>query len=244
MINILVVNDDGFDALGIKILASKLKKYGNVTIVGPSSHRSASSHAIKIREPISFKAESSIDNIKRYSISGYPADTVRLATDLLGIDFDICFSGVNNGLNLGTDIIYSGTVSAAREASIEGICSVALSCDVDCFDIVSNELDSVLEFVFNNKLYSRDYTLNINFPISSYKKSNGFKFAHQGIKRFKTTFIKIENGVYSENGSVIIGDNDIESDVYLASLGYITFVPIIVSQTNFEILNILKEKIE
>ena len=162
--NILVVNDDGFDSEGISLLAIKLKKFGNVTIVGPNSHRSASSHAIKLRENISFKKENSIEEINRYSVSGYPVDCVRLATDLLGIDFDLCFSGINNGLNLGTDIIYSGTVACAREAMIEGIPSIAISCDVNSFEIVKNEIDSVLEYVFNNKLFSKEYTLNINFP--------------------------------------------------------------------------------
>lgn len=242
--NILVVNDDGFDSEGIKLLAIKLKKYGNVTIVGPDSHRSASSHAIKLKKNIIFKSESDIDGIKRYSVSGYPVDCVRLSTDLLGIDFDICFSGINNGLNLGTDIIYSGTVACAREAMIEGISSVAISCDIDSFQIVEEEIDNVLEFIFNNKLYSKDYTLNINFPINDYKKSNGIKFANQGIKRFKSSFKNISDNIYKEDGSIIKYDTDINSDVYLASKGYITIVPLIINQTNYDILRILKDNLE
>ena len=127
---------------------------------------------------------------------------------------------------------------------IEGIPSIAISCDVNSFEIVKNEIDSVLEYVFNNKLFSKEYTLNINFPVKDYTKSKGIKFAHQGIKRFKSSFKKISDDIYRENGSDIKYDTDVNSDVFLADKGYITFVPISINQTNYSILKIFKDSIE
>ncbi len=102
-----------------------------------------------------------------------PADCTRLSLSLLNTDFDIVFSGINNGLNVGTDIIYSGTVSAAREAKISGLPAVAISTDFDAFSIVDQELDALLEYIFSNQLYSKDYILNVNFPTKEFTSSKG-----------------------------------------------------------------------
>lgn len=232
--NFLVVNDDGYNATGIKILANALKKYGNVTVCGPESGRSASGHSIVLHGDLSFEFVEEKDGIKWYKTSGMPADCVRLCFNLLEEDFDIVFSGVNNGLNIGTDIIYSGTVAAAREAMIEFVASVAISTDFDSFDIVEKELDNVLKYIFDNKLYSKEYVLNVNFPTMEFKESNGYKFCRQGIKNFKTTFVKIENGRYINTDSDIVYDSNPDTDVYLASQGFVTFVPLKVEQTSYE----------
>lgn len=238
--NILVVNDDGIDAIGIKILANALKKYGNVTVCAPDCGRSAAGHSIVLHGSLSFDYRGEKDGIKWYCTNGTPVDCVRLSLFLLDTEFDVVFSGVNNGLNLGTDIIYSGTVAAAREAHIEYIPAVAVSTDFDSFDIVNNELEAVLDNVFEKKLYSKEYVLNINFPIGSFKQSIGSVFCKQGIKRFKTIFIKDENGNYLNGESKIVYDQSPDTDVYLADKGYITYVPLQVKQTNFEALEKLK----
>lgn len=237
--NILVCNDDGYNSYGIKLLAEKLLKYGDVTIVGPEKELSGSSHAILLRQSIDLKYECYFKTIKCYSTTGYPVDSVRLATAVLNKKFDICFSGVNNGLNLGTDIIYSSTVAIAREALIEGMYSISISCDTN-FDVVDNELDGVLEFIFKNKLYSYDYSLNINFPIRNYSKTKGIMFAREGIKRFKTSFKKLAENKYLEEYSDITYDKNKDTDVFLANEGYITIVPISVDQTNNKALEKLK----
>lgn len=230
--NILVVNDDGIDALGIKILANHLKKYGNVVVVAPDRVRSASSHSIIIRDSISFIESKKIEGIKAYQISGMPADCVRLGLSLLNVDFDIVFSGINDGLNLATDVFYSGTVGAAREAMFSGLPSVSISTDFNCFDIVNNELDSLLDYVFKNKLYSKEYVLNINFPNKGYNKSLGYRFTKQGIKLYRTTFVEKENSKFIEGHSVLTLDSNKDSDVSLGKEGYITFVPLGLDQTS------------
>ena len=240
-LNVLVANDDGINEKGIHILAKALKKYANVYVCAPDSGRSAASHSIKILKPISFERVDMIDGVLCYQTNGTPADCVRLANSLLNVKFDIVFSGINNGLNLGTDIIYSGTVAAAREAHIAYIPSVAISVDRDSFDIAINELEGLLDFIFEKKLYSKEYTLNINFPINEYKKSNGIKFAKQGIKRFKTDFVNVDGDIYKEGPCFIKYDTDEDTDVYLANQGYITIVPLKVDQTNTSVLDILKK---
>jgi 5'-nucleotidase len=118
--NILITNDDGIYADGILELAKTLKELGNVYIVAPDSQKSATGHAITVHNPIMVKNIFIDEEIKCYAISGTPADCVKLGIDGLfkDIDFDLVVSGINNGANLGTDVIYSGTVSAAMEGFI------------------------------------------------------------------------------------------------------------------------------
>ena len=241
-LNILVANDDGINAIGISILSNALKKYGNVTVCAPDSGRSASGHSLVLHDTLGFNFVERKDDIDWYVTTGTPADCVRLAVDLIDKEFDLVFSGVNNGLNLGTDIIYSGTVAAAREAQIEFLPAVAISTDFDSFDIVNKELDMVLNKVFEEKLYSKDYVLNINFPTCDFSESKGFKYCRQGIKRFKTKFVLNDEGRYINTDSDIVYDTREDSDVYQASQGYITLVPLHVEQTCYKALDELKNR--
>lgn len=242
-LNILVVNDDGINAKGIKLLAGALTKYGNVIVCAPDSGRSACAHAIVLHGTLSFDFVERKDSIDWYVTDAMPADCVRLALDLLDTKFDVVFSGVNSGQNLGTDIIYSGTVSAAREAHIEYVPAVAVSTDFDAWEIVENELEYVLDMVFNKKLYSKDYVLNINFPNKPFTKSAGFATAFQGVKRFKTAFLKNNEGRYINTDSDIVYDTREGSDVYLAEKGYTTFVPLRVEQTSYDYVEEIKNKL-
>ncbi|MBR4496424.1 MAG: 5'/3'-nucleotidase SurE [Acholeplasmatales bacterium] len=219
---ILLVNDDGINALGLKLLAKRLLKYGNVTVLAPDGERSASSHSINIKKPLTIEeVEPIVVGVKCYQTNGTPADCVRLATGALGREFEIVFSGVNYGLNIGTDVIYSGTCAGAREAFIEGIPSVAISCDRR-FDIVENEIDNLLDLIFYKKIYSKDYSLNINFPVHDFEKSKGIKFVKMGKKRFKTTYMKNDEGLYVVLKDEILYDIDPLTDAYLSLNGYTT----------------------
>lgn len=238
--NILVVNDDGIEAEGIKILAKSLIPYGNVFVVAPNKCRSAASHSITFGT-ISFNSVSVIKGADCYSCSGMPVDCVRLSTSILRKNFDLVFSGINNGLNCGTDIVYSGTVAAAKEAIIEGIPGIAISTDHDSFDIAKNEIDDCIKFIMDNKLYSLDYVLNVNFPTKDFKKSLGYRFTKQGIKSFKTEYMKNNEGSYDVLEDIITFDTDPDCDVSLGRMGYTTFVPVGVDQTNHKFVDKLKE---
>ena len=123
--NILLTNDDGYRAEGIKILGKYISKFGNVTIVAPENNQSTTSHSISLGKPLRCKKIS--NNI--YSISGLPADCVNFAinSEQINKKFDIVISGINDGANVGDDINYSGTVGAAREGYLHGINSIAVS---------------------------------------------------------------------------------------------------------------------
>ena len=219
MRNILIVNDDGYYSYGIKLLYEKLKKYGNCYVFAPAEAKSGASHSFDVKGP--FVVENLEENI--YKAYASPADCVRLALDILDIKFDLVFSGINDGLNLGDDIMYSGTCHAALEGIIGGIPSVAISTDKDSFEICENEIDQILELVFDKELYSNQYVLNINFPTRDFKKSKGIKLTKQGIKRFKTSFYKNDlDGKYYVKGEKITYDSNKDTDSCLSLEGYIT----------------------
>ena len=127
--NILITNDDGINADGIIELAKVIKSIGNVYIVAPDSQRSATGHSITIHNPIMVKEAFIDEDIKAYAISGTPADCVKVGIEALfkDVEIDLVLSGINNGSNLGTDVVYSGTVSAAIEGLIQNKPSIAVS---------------------------------------------------------------------------------------------------------------------
>lgn len=145
--NILITNDDGIYADGILELAKTISDIANVYIVAPHTQRSATGHAITIHDPIMIKEENISDKITSYSISGTPADCVKVGIEsiLKDIEIDLVLSGINNGPNLGTDVIYSGTVSAAIEGLIQKKPSIAIS--YDGFDVSSNNYKNASVYV-------------------------------------------------------------------------------------------------
>lgn len=234
--NILLVNDDGIKEGLLHILLNALNKYGTVYTVVPNMVRSGTSLSFTLYSPIKVtKVEDKI-----YTINAYPADCVRIAKSLYKVDFDIVFSGINNGLNLGTDALYSGTVCAALEAKIEDIPAVAISADTDDYDKVLNELDGLLEYIFKNKLYSPNYVLNINFPPFKFRKSNGYKIATMGKKIFYAKFVN-DDDVYNIDFEEPLLDTSDITDVYLADLGYITISPLGMDLTNIDAYKELKK---
>lgn len=129
--NILVANDDGIQARGIAELAKALSKAGNVYVAAPNSQRSASSHALSVNDEITMKKIDFEGATMAFEVGGTPADCVKLALYVLrdkGIDIDVVYAGINHGGNLGTDTMYSGTVSAAAEGLFNGLPAVAGIC--------------------------------------------------------------------------------------------------------------------
>ena len=235
--NILIVNDDGYGARGIETLKRFLAPYGNIYIIAPDHQRSGASHSFTYKGPFHLIKQKE----NEYTLDALPVDCVRLAK-ALNVKFDLVFSGINDGLNLGTDVLYSGTVGAAREAIIEGIPSIAISTDMNSFEIVESELKNILKLVFEKKLYSKDYVLNINFPTKDFKKSVGIKVAKVGKKIFDAKIIEILDG-YDIAGEFVTLDTDKATDVYLSLKGYTTLVPVGFDETNYLGIDDLKNKL-
>lgn len=206
--NILLVNDDGYSASGINILYELLSKEHKVVIVAPNVSNSAKSVAITLGKPI----EVTRINDYTFSCSGTPADCVAFGLSSLSMKFDLVISGINHGLNVSYDTMYSGTVGAALQALTYRIPSIAISCNNN-FDIVRKYLSEVMEYIKKNDLLSTEYLLNINFPLGSLVED--IRLTHIYYRKEVTYYAKDNSGGYlalrdidDENCS------EIDSDVY------------------------------
>ncbi len=165
--NILVVNDDGIHSKGLHLLAKIASRIGNVWVVAPNQECSGMSHRITVYGVIDVKVENiPVDNIKAYSISGTPADCVKVGINqIMPVKPDVVFSGINNGLNIGHDILYSGTVGAAMEAILNGIPAIALSKsrDSDSYAVVEEHLEEIAKELVRRYI-KKNEIWNVNFP--------------------------------------------------------------------------------
>ena len=193
---LLISNDDGIFALGVRTLADTLAKAGHdVTVVCPNRERSATGHGLTLHDPIRAEKVESIfhPTVKAWSCSGTPSDCVKLALGaLLDSSPDFVLSGINHGSNLGTDILYSGTVSAAMEGVIEGIFSIAFS----LASHTSQEFQAAATFAQQliNQLSKQPLPeailLNVNVPPVKPEEIAGVTITRQGIRRYFDTFEK------------------------------------------------------
>ncbi|MCK5812477.1 MAG: 5'/3'-nucleotidase SurE [Clostridiales bacterium] len=240
--NILVVNDDSINAYGIKLLAKKLMKYGHVYVVAPHTEQSAIGHGITIHDSMKLHIQSDfLEGVEAWSLEGKPADCVKFALYGLNLSIDLVVSGVNDGPNLGTDIMYSGTLAGASEAIICNVPAIAFSTDFDSFKIVEDEIESVLDKVIDESVLSKNSVINVNFPKSEFIKSKGIKVTEQGLRPFLHKF-ELEGDVYWARGTWGVIDNKESTDVYAYENGYISITPIQINRTNFQYIKKLKEK--
>ncbi len=186
MKNILIVNDDGIQASGIIRLAKAAQKYGKVWVVAPDSQRSGMSHSINLHVGITvYKADFPVKDVEAYSISGTPADCVRLGVrSLLPVKPDLVLSGINFGYNAGTDVMYSGTIGAAMEGIFQGIPSIALSEGTnDGYLITDQYLEEILDEVVP-MANSCEHIINVNFPTCKTEELKGIlrdRFVSKGL---------------------------------------------------------------
>jgi len=196
MSQILISNDDGILALGVRTLANTLAAAGHaVTVVCPDRERSATGHGLTIHQPIRAERVAAIfdPGVTAWSCSGTPSDCVKFALSVLyNTPPDFVFSGINHGSNLGTDILYSGTVSAAMEGTIEGIASVAFSLasfsHAD-FSVAANFAVQLVEHLTAVPLPLATL-LNVNVPPLPAERIAGAAIARQGLRRYREQFEK------------------------------------------------------
>ncbi|CCQ94848.1 5'-nucleotidase SurE [[Clostridium] ultunense Esp] len=246
---ILLVNDDGIHAEGIRILAERLEKNYEIIIVAPEDQRSAQSQAITISKSLIVK-EVELEGIKSkaYSVSGTPADCVRIGLDkLIEKPIDLVISGINMGLNAGMDILYSGTVSAAIEANMYKLPAMALSAEwidgkID-YHLAAKYSKYILEkskddFIKNNII------LSINTPYLENKKVKGVKVCKIGGVIYDY-YIDEGNGENGEKLLKLQGRKDAEfeedTDRFYLSQGYVTITPLHYDLTNFNLLDEVKD---
>lgn len=193
---LLISNDDGISALGIRTLANCLAEAGHdVTVVCPDRERSATGHGLTLHQPIRAQIVEGIFHpaIKAWACDGTPSDCVKLALwALLDSPPDLVLSGINQGANLGTEILYSGTVSAAMEGTIEGIPSIALSLDSHTsqdFQPGANFAKQLVDQLAAKPLPEL-MLLNVNIPPVPWEEIAGVIFTRQGVRRYVDVFDK------------------------------------------------------
>jgi 5'-nucleotidase len=184
---ILITNDDGIKAPGIKALALALKKLGKVTVVAPETEQSAVGHGISLYNPLLVKKHELFDGIESYSVSGTPADCVKVGiTGILDFTPDLVVSGINNGYNIGINNFYSGTVAGAREGRVLGIPSVAVSIKAGSaprFDTAAQVAQRLLKDIDISAIPEKEI-LNINVPDLEYNDIKGIKITTMGMCSF------------------------------------------------------------
>ena len=232
---ILVTNDDGITAPGIRTLIKVMNSIGDVVVVAPDSPQSGMGHAITINDTLYCKEEH-IDEgpQKEYSTSGTPADCVKLAVhELLGRQPDLCVSGINHGSNSSINVIYSGTMSAAIEAGMEGIPAVGFSLlnynwDAD-FEATETYIKKICLTVLNNGL-QKGVVLNVNFPSLEKEKIKGIKICRQAnanwIEKFDKRQTPFGNDYYWLTGEFNNLDKGEDTDEWALKNGFVSVVPV------------------
>ncbi len=232
--NILVTNDDGITAPGIKALIEAVSDFGNLVVVAPDSPQSGQGHALTLNTPLRLRKVKHFEGIEAYECSGTPVDCVKLAKDVVmgerGID--LCVSGINHGSNASINIIYSGTVSAAMEASLEGIDSIGFSLlnysyDAD-FEPAKKYVRHLVDYVLKNGL-NNTKLLNVNIPGLPAEEIKGVKVCRQAEAKWVEEFARAKDPhgreYYWLTGKFINSDNSEDADVVALENGYVSVVP-------------------
>ncbi len=231
---ILLTNDDGIGARGIRVLCDFAETLGEVTVVAPKTEQSAKSHGINIHSEIEIKEVDFPGAARAFAVDSTPADCVRFALLGLGEKFDLVLSGINCGLNIGTDIVYSGTVGAIFEAAAEGVPAVAVSTQPDYLDGVESHLDRVCDFFRKHNLLSYSSLYNVNIP----KDAKDILFTSQGGRYYNDTFEKTGDFSYRQRGMCVHNDQKnftLDTDATLN--GYISVTPITLDRTDYKVLS-------
>ncbi len=239
---ILVVNDDGIYARGLSALVRGLKDLGEIYVVAPDRERSATGHSITVHRPLRVRKVSLSSDFgvaASWSVDGTPSDCVKLAVEnLLPNPPEVVLSGINQGSNLGTDVLYSGTVSAAVEGLISGFPSVAVSLT----SFTDRDFSTAAEFarklvtILEKGAFSQNFLLNVNVPPGD--RHNGVKITRLGNRRYINIFDKRTDPrgrVYYWMGGDLLEmeDNQEGTDVSAVKNNYISITPLHIDLTDY-----------
>ena len=233
---ILVTNDDGITAPGIRHLISIMKKIGEVVVVAPDRPQSGMGHAITINDNLycdPLKLEQSESHLE-FSCSGTPADCVKIGTqEILKRQPDLCVSGINHGSNSSINVIYSGTMSAAVEAGTQGVPAIGFSLlDYSLsanFEHTTKFIETITKNVLKNGL-PKGVVLNVNIPKLSAKEIKGIKVCRQAKANWQEKFDKRKNpqgrDYYWLSGEFVNEDSGEDTDEWALEQGYVSVVPV------------------
>ncbi len=246
---ILVTNDDGISAPGIRMLISIMNEIGDVVVVAPDSPQSAMGHAITINSTLECNKVKIDDGPQiEYSCSGTPADCVKIAVhEILDKKPDLCVSGINHGTNSSINVTYSGTMSAAREASIIGIPAIGFSLLDYSWEADFNQIKKLIKKITLKSLSNgipKDIALNINFPKLDEDKIKGIKICTQAkahwIEKFDKRINPQGREYYWLTGEFINNDPSKNTDEWALKNGYVSIVPVKYDFTEYKVLQELE----
>ena len=237
---ILLTNDDGLHAAQLVPFIKWCQKLGEVTTVVPKYEQSGKSHSIEIHKPFEVKKVALAPDVEIYTVDSSPADCVRFAFYGLRENYDLVISGVNRGLNVGLDMIYSGTVGAIFEAACFDVPAIALSTVPETFDEAIAQLDNVWDFFTKHELLKKHSLYNVNIPLNP----KGIRITQQGKRYYADDFIPQENDMYMPRGKDVFEPSKdpsllLDTDAALHD-GYISISPLTLCRTDMNVFNELK----
>lgn len=247
---ILVTNDDGITAHGIAVLVEAVKPLGEVIVVAPDSPQSGQGHAITLTQPMRIdKVEDLFDGVDAYTTNGTPVDCVKIANSVILKDrtIDFCVSGINHGSNVAINILYSGTMSAAMEASLEGIPSIGFSVTEFKHDVDFRPYTSLVRDICKHVLKDgipQSNLLNVNIPYLPVGALKGVKVCRQAEANWKEEYVEntdpIGRKYYWMSGVFRNDDKGSDTDVEALQQGYVSIVPCMHDLTAYKAMKGLK----
>jgi 5'-nucleotidase len=246
---ILVTNDDGIVAPGIRALVAVASRLGEVVVVAPDSPQSGKGHAITIHDPIRLRPVDVFPGLQAFECSGTPVDCVKLAKHVVLKDrtIDLCVSGINHGSNASINIIYSGTLSAAMEASLEDIKSIGFSLLDFSFEANFEPALPWVEKIIRYTLeqpFESGRLLNVNIPNLPAEQLLGLRICRQADARWVEKFVEGRDPsgrpYYWLTGEFVNRDPGEDTDVWALENGYISVVPSMHDLTNYAALDGMK----
>ena len=247
---ILITNDDGVTAPGIAALVEVAKQFGRVVVVAPDAPQSGMGHAITIGKPLRLHPVKLFQDVEAYQCSGTPVDCVKIAVDkILHKRPDFCFSGINHGSNASINVIYSGTMSAAMEAAIEGIPAIGFSYEDYSFEADFSLPRQVASDVIHQLIHReipQHALYNVNIPRIGLKQYKGLKYCRQANAKWNENFVERVDPTGKKyfwlTGEFQNRDKGKDTDVWALQHGYASVVPVQYDLTDYELFQSLNPK--
>ena len=233
---ILITNDDGIQAPQLIPLVKWAKKLGDVTVAAPKVEQSGKSHGIELRKAFEAKPVDLVPGVTAYSVDSTPADCIRYMMLGRKEKFDLVISGINRGLNMGQDMMYSGTLAAVYEAVAYGMKAIALSTAPDTYDTAVNQLDMVWDFFCKHDLLSKNQFYNVNLP----HEPKGFRITYQGGPYYSDDFICAGEDLIRPQGKCVhVNGGNLDMGCDAVASGYISVTPLVLQRANMELFHSL-----
>lgn len=246
---IFVTNDDGIFSKGLRSLVEVVSTFGDIVIIAPDKPQSGMGHAITLHQPLRLNKVQVFNNQESYTCSGTPVDCVKLGIyEIMKRKPDLLVSGINHGENVSTNVLYSGTMSAAVEGAMENIPSIGFSlCDFKSdadFTGAKMIVEKIIKLVLNN-VFPQNICLNVNVPKIPQNEIKGIKIARQATAywedRFDKRYDQFNNPYYWLAGDFGNFDHGEDTDIYALSQGYASVVPTQFDMTSHSAIEIMKK---